>query len=197
MTDGKPDDLAFHPLTPERWPDLERLFGPQGAYGGCWCMFWRISRSEFSRNQGEGNKQALRKIVAEGRVPGLLAYTGQKPVGWISVAPRDEFASLNRSPVLRRLDDKPVWSVVCLFVARDRRGQGLPQALIQAAIDYVAQQGGKMLEAYPTVPDDRELAPVSSYMGIPTMFERAGFVQCASPSKSKAIMRYVIEQQAR
>ena len=30
--------LAFHPVTPDRWPDLERLFGPHGANSGCWCL---------------------------------------------------------------------------------------------------------------------------------------------------------------
>jgi len=184
--------LQFHPLTKQRWADFEQLLGPHGAYGGCWCMYWRLTRSEFAKGQGEGNRRAMKAIVASGRVPGILAYSAGKPVGWCAVAAREEFPSLERSRVLRRLDDKPVWSIVCFFIPRGERGRGVGGGLIRAAIDYVKKRGGKVVEAYPTLPRGRELAPVSSYMGLPDIFARAGFVECARPSEAKAIMRYVI-----
>jgi GNAT superfamily N-acetyltransferase len=185
--------LEFQPLTPERWPDLERLFGEHGAYGGCWCMWWRITRSQFSKQQGEGNRQALHEIVASGEVPGILAYVEGEPVGWCSVAPRDSYPSLNRSRVLKKLDDTPVWSIVCFYVDKGHRSQGLTLDLIRAAIEYVRGQGGRVIEAYPTQPKGERLPPVSSYMGLPSLFEQAGFVECRRPSQSKVIMRYYIE----
>ena len=185
--------LEFQPLTPERWPDLERLFGEHGAYGGCWCMWWRITRSQFSKQQGEGNRQALHEIVASGEVPGILAYVEGEPVGWCSVAPRDSYPSLNRSRVLKKLDDAPVWSIVCFYVDKGHRSQGLTLDLIRAAIEYVRGQGGRVIEAYPTQPKGERLPPVSSYMGLPSLFEQAGFVECRRPSQSKVIMRYYIE----
>jgi len=97
--------MEFHPLTPERWPDFEKLFGPRGAYGGCWCMWWRTTRSQFEKQGGEGNRRAMKNIVDSGEVPGIIAYADGQPVGWCSVAPRDSYGSLNRSPVLKRLDD--------------------------------------------------------------------------------------------
>jgi uncharacterized protein YndB with AHSA1/START domain len=106
-------DLSIHPLTPDRWDDLETLFGPRGAIGGCWCMWWRQTRSEYDRQKGEGNRQAMRAIVASGEIPGLLAYSGGRPVAWCSVAPRTAYPSLDRSRVLQRVDDQPVWSIVC------------------------------------------------------------------------------------
>ncbi len=120
-------DLTFHPLVPERWADLERLFGERGACGGCWCMWWRLPRSEFTRRKGEGNRRALRRIVGAGRVSGILAYAGGEPVGWCSVAPRDDFPVLDRSHTLKHVDECPVWSVVCLFVARPYRRRGVCQ----------------------------------------------------------------------
>lgn len=181
--------LEFHPLTPDRWIDFERLFGPRGAYGGCWCMFWRLKRADFSRMQGDGNRTAMHDIVDSGEVPGILAYAAGQPVGWCSVAPRERFGSLNRSPVLKPIDDTPVWSIVCFFVAREYRGQGLAEALIQAAADYAWQQGSQVVEAYPVDPRGRDLAPVSSYMGLPGAFARAGFVEVARPSPARLIMR--------
>ncbi len=185
--------LEFQPLTPERWADFERLFGERGAYGGCWCMWWRTTRTQFEQQQGEGNRQAMKAIVESGEVPGILAYLAGEPVGWCSVAPRERFGSLNRSPVLKRLDDEPVWSIVCFYVDKRYRGQGLIVALIRGAIAYVQEQGGKVIEAYPTQPKDGHLPPVSSFMGVPAVFEKAGFVEKARPSKSKVIMRYYLE----
>jgi GNAT superfamily N-acetyltransferase len=186
-------DLAFQPLTLDRWADFEKLFGPHGAYGGCWCMYWRTTRSQFEKQGNPGNRQAMHQIVQSGEVPGILAYHAGEVVGWCSVAPRDSYPSLNRSPVLKKLDDEPVWSIVCFYIAREHRGRGLTLALIQAAIDYVREQGGRIVEAYPTRPRGRQLPPVSSYMGLPALFEQAGFVECAQPSKAKLIMRYYIE----
>jgi GNAT superfamily N-acetyltransferase len=153
-------------------------------------MYWRLTRKEFGKGQGEGNRRAMKSLVGSGRVPGIMAYLGKEPVGWCSVAPRDDFPSLDRSRVLKRLDDKPVWSIVCFFIARGHRGEGVGEELIKGAVRYAKTRGAKFVEAYPTAPRGRELAPVSSYMGIPAMFKRAGFVECARPSPSKIVMRY-------
>lgn len=181
--------LAFQPLTPERWDDFVELFGPRGAYGGCWCMWWRTTRSDFTAQQGDGNRRAMQTLVQGGQVPGILAYADGKPAGWCSVAPREQYPSLARSRVLQPLDDTPVWSLLCLFVARGYRKSGLALALIEAAVAYVASQGGTVVEAYPTVPRGKRLPPVSSYMGTPELFARAGFEVCAQPSASRMIMR--------
>jgi GNAT superfamily N-acetyltransferase len=156
-------------------------------------MWWRLTRREFEAGQGEGNRKAMHSIVSEGEVPGILAYERGMAVGWCSVAPRESYGSLNRSPVLKRLDDKEVWSIVCFYVAKEHRRKGLVKKLILAAIDYVKSQGGKVVEAYPTIPKGGRMPPVSSFMGFPAIYESVGFVECARPSKSKAIMRYYIE----
>ena len=188
--------ISIQPLTPQRWADFEELFGPKGAYGGCWCMWWRVTRAEFESCQGQGNRQAMRELVDSGLIPGLLAYQDGIPVAWCSVAPRQQFGSLNRSRILKPLDDQPVWSLVCLFIARGQRGQGLARNMLLGAIDYVRQAGGSIIEAYPTVPKgDNKLPPVSSFMGVPSLFASVGFVECARPSQARMIMRYYIYPQ--
>ncbi len=189
--------LSFRPLTPETWEDFERLFGPKGAYGGCWCMWWRTTRAEFERNQGVGNREAMRGLVAQGKVPGILAYERGEPVGWCSVAPREDYGSLNRSRVLKPIDDTPVWSMVCFYIPKAHQQRGLLLELIKGGVRHAAEHGAKVIEAYPTVPKGGRLPPVSSYMGIPSAFEKAGFEQVARPSKSKAILRYIVEAPAR
>ena len=187
-----PATLEFHPLTPDRWEDFTRLFGAHGAYGGCWCMWWRETRAEFEKRQGAGNRRAMKMIVESGEVPGILAYAAGEPAGWISIAPREKFSGLERSRVLKRIDDAPVWSIVCFFVGKEYRSRGLAVPLIRAAVVYAAERGAKVVEAYPTLPKESRLAPASIYMGIPSIFERAGFTECARPSARKAVMRFTI-----
>lgn len=185
--------LRFRPLTPKTWGDFQLLFGKSGACGGCWCMWWRQTRREFDERHGEKNRRAMKRLVDSGEVPGVLAYERGEAVGWCSVAPRDSFSSLNRSRVLKRLDDEPVWSIVCLFLAKGHRHKGLTTALIRGAVEHVRKSGGKVVEAYPTRPRGKKLEAVSSFMGVPVSFERAGFVECARPSEAKVVMRYRIK----
>jgi GNAT superfamily N-acetyltransferase len=173
--------------------DFEKLFGPKGAYSGCWCMWWRITRREFEKGQGEENRKAMKNLVDSGKVTGILAYFEGKPVGWCSVAPREDYPSLERSRVMKRLDNKPVWSIVCFFIDKSYRGKGLSEYMIRGAVAYVKKQSGKIVEAYPTRVRDKKLPPVSSYLGIPKIFERAGFKECARPSESRIILRYYIK----
>lgn len=190
--------FEIQPLTPERWDDLEALFGSRGAYGGCWCMFWRAPRSQFGQqcaNNGAGNKTAFHEIVDSGNVPGLLAYANGKPVGWCAVAPREVYSALERSPSRKRIDDQPVWSITCFYVARGWRRKGVSAALVNAAVEYVRSQSGTMLEAYPKLNEPGMKPPTNAaaYMGLSEVFRAAGFIEVARPSSTTfAIMRYAI-----
>ncbi|MFN2431656.1 MAG: GNAT family N-acetyltransferase [Gemmatimonadota bacterium] len=144
--------LEIHLATPERWRDFARLFGERGACGGCWCMWWRRPRSEFTRGKGDGNRRAMRRIFAAGEVPGLLAYAGGEPVGWCAVAPRERYPVLGRSRTLKPVDAEPVWSVVCFFVARPWRRSGVTVRLLDAAVEFAAERGATVVEGYPVDP---------------------------------------------
>ena len=186
-------ELEFHPLTIHRWLDFEELFGERGACGGCWCMWWRLKRSEFERTKGEGNRLAMKAIVESGVVPGILAYVGDKPVAWCSVAPREHFPVLGRSRILKPIDDTPVWSIVCFFVDKRYRNQGMSVRLLGAAIEYVKQQGGKVLEGYPVEPKKDRTPAVFAFTGLASAFRKAGFVKCLRRSETRPIMRFYIE----
>ena len=188
---------TIRPLTADSWPDLLRLFGPRGACGGCWCMHWRLKRSEYERRTGEGNRRAFRRIVASGEVPGLLAYDGDEPIAWCAVAPRPSYPTLERSRVLARIDEAPVWSVVCLFVARPHRRRGLTVSLLRAAADHVRRRGGTVLEGYPIEPRKKgkgagEIPPVFAWTGLASAFRKAGFREAARRSPTRPIMRLAV-----
>jgi GNAT superfamily N-acetyltransferase len=191
MNDGQ--EMQIYPLTRERWPDLEALFGERGAVGGCWCMWWRLKSSEFERRQGEENRQAFQALVDAGEVPGLLAYVAGKPVAWCSLAPRAKFPRLERSRILKPVDEQPVWSIVCFFVDKRYRNQGMMVKLLQAAIDYVRQQGGHVVEGYPVEPKTDPMPAAFAYTGLASAFKKAGFVECLRRSETRPIMRFYIE----
>jgi GNAT superfamily N-acetyltransferase len=184
--------LEFHPLTPDRWSDLAKLFGEHGASGGCWCMWWRSSRSQFIQQKGEGNKRALKTIVDSGNIPGILAYSEDQPIGWCAVAPREAYPMLERSRLLKRIDDKPVWSVVCFFTAKKLRHKGLTVKLLKTAVDYARKRGGKIVEGYPVEPKKGQTPDPFAYTGVASAFSKAGFVEVLRRSETRRIMRYVI-----
>jgi len=180
-----------HPLTTERWPDFVRLFGERGACGGCWCMWWRLKRSEFERQKGEGNKKSMEALVNSGEVPGILAYKDGEPVAWCSVAPRENFPALDRSRVLKRVDETPVWSIVCFFVEKNHRGKGLSAQLVKAALAYALSRGSQVVEAYPMEPQKKWPAAFV-WTGLVSVFRKVGFIEAARHSESRPIMRYYL-----
>jgi len=157
-------------------------------------MWWRLKRSEFDLLKGEGNRIAFKQIVNSGEVPGILAYAGGHPIAWCAVAPREAYSALERSRTLKRVDDKPVWSVVCFFVAKSFRGKGVTGKLLKAALEYVRKQGGTIVEAYPVDPKKGRVPDVYAYTGLASTFLKAGFVEVLRRSETRPIMRYFMEE---
>jgi GNAT superfamily N-acetyltransferase len=180
--------VDVRPLTPERWTDLVELFerrGPRGgrqnvpAYG-CWCMYWR----DRSLEHGGPKKRAMKAIVQSGREPGLLAYSEGAPIGWISVAPREEYEALLRSPQYRPKDgEEGVWSIVCFTVDRAARRQGVSEALLEAAVERAFARGAKAVEAYP------HRSKGDDYMGHVDFFRTHGFEPVRETAKRMIVRR--------
>ncbi|MHB1357227.1 MAG: GNAT family N-acetyltransferase [Anaerolineae bacterium] len=188
-------DWKVQPLTTERWPDLEQLFGLKGACGGCWCMWWRLPRKVFYVNLGEGNRCALRELSQAEPSPGLVGYMGDEPVAWCALGPREVYPVLERSRVLKRMDDQPVWSVVCFFVAKRWRHHGLTVRLLNAACEYAARHHALIVEGYPVEPTAGKIpADAFVYTGLASAFIRAGFVEVARRSPTRPVMHFSITQ---
>ncbi len=181
--------LTFEPLTTERWGNLETLFGERGACGGCWCMSWRLHRSQYEQQKGAGNKAAFRKIVANGPPPGVIAYAGTEPVGWCAVAPREVHARLENSRILARVDDQPVWSVTCFFVRKPFRKSGVSVQLLKAAVAHSMAHGARIVEGYPVEPRKKAMPDVFAWTGIASAFRRAGFKEVMRRSPGRPVMR--------
>jgi GNAT superfamily N-acetyltransferase len=180
-------DLTVSPLTSERWPALEDLFGTSGASNGCWCMYWRLGPRYHERPR-QDNKRDLQRLAASDRAPGLLAFDGEICAGWCELAPRAELEWLAHARHLQPVDGLPVWSVPCFFIRRTHRGQGVMAALIEAAVEASAVAGAPALEAYPidtSVPGHTG----NLYTGIASVFARQGFEVVARRKPDRPIVR--------
>lgn len=180
--------IEVHPLTPHRWDDLEHLFGKRGAWGGCWCMWFRLRSGENRRNTTAQNRAALKGIVDSAEPPGLLVYLDGEPAGWVSLDPREKFARLQHGRVWKPLDDKPVWSIVCFVVGRKYRKQRLMTRLLDEAVDYARSRGATTVEAYP-VEATKELEGFDGFTGIASTFRRAGFKEAGRLSNGQPVVR--------
>lgn len=185
-------ELSFHPITRNLWNDLEELFGPHGACGGCWCMHWKLRGKAYEENKGYETRQMHKSIIDSGTVTGLLAYLHGDVVGWVAVEPRSAYERLAHSRVLKPVDEKEVWSVPCFFVAKKYRRQGISIELLTAAVDYVRKKGGRIVEGYP-VDGSSEIPPPFAFTGTASVFRKAGFREVARNSPTRPIFRYVIE----
>ena len=184
--------LKFYPANKLRWKDIEKLFGERGACGGCWCMSWRLKSSEFEKNKGGKNKNVFKQIVYKGKEPGIIAYLDKEPIGWCAVAPRNEYVRLENSRVLKRIDNEPVWSITCLFIAKPFRRKGISVAILKAAIEHCKNKKVGIVEAYPVIPYNKKMPEAFAWTGIYSAFLKAGFEDMPRISPSRPIMRYYI-----
>ncbi|MCI4355057.1 MAG: GNAT family N-acetyltransferase [Thermoplasmata archaeon] len=178
-------DLIVRPLTPETWDALAGLFREGGDPRWCWCQFWRLRSKDFGALKVPELRERLRAQteaaeVGPGLSPGLVAVEAGRAVGWVSLGPRNAFARITHSKVIPKVDERPVWSIVCFAVSATARGRGVGRALLDAAIGFAIDHDAKALEAYPVVVEDGEpIDAESAFTGTLPMFERAGFVVVA------------------
>ncbi len=202
--------MEIVPASPEVWPALEALFREGGDPRWCWCQFWRLRSKDFAALKVPELRQRLRDQVAAPLPPGLVALedeaagpdgrTSRRAVGWVSLGPRADYERIVRSKVIPKVDDRPVWSIVCFAVSATARGRGVARALLEAAIDWAREQGAVALEAYPVVVDDGEgVAPGAAYTGTLPMFRRLGFTVVADRASdpSAAKVRVVVRRELR
>ena len=186
------ENVHFEELRSCHWPDIERLFGPNGACGGCWCMYWRAeSYKAWQSMRGAGAKKCFRELVQKGKAHGILAFAGDEPVGWCSIGHRKDFPALQKSKTYKREDTNNVWSVTCFFIHRKWRRRGLSRGLLKKAVETMRKRSAKVVEAYPvtTTKDGRRVGSSTAWTGPLTIFEELGFKTVQTPNPLRPLVR--------
>jgi len=190
------DKLTFEPLTRKNWGKFVELFGSKGACGDYWCMYYRLSKTDFKDGKKEdGNKNAMKELVWENKPAGVLGLYEGQAIAWCAFAPREDFIKLERSRVHKHIDDKMVWSIPCFFIDKNFRRIGVSVALLKGVIDYATAKGIRIIEAYPTIPTREKLPDSFAWIGLYTSFERAGFEIVDSTSGNRPMVRYYTDKQ--
>jgi GNAT superfamily N-acetyltransferase len=186
------ENFRFEELQPDLWPAFERLFDPNGACGGCWCMWWRVeSQKNWKEFRGDKAKETFKSLIQKGKAHGMLAFSGDEPVGWCSFGPRIDFPCLARVRAYKRDDISDVWSVTCFFIDRKWRGKGLARGLLRASVEMMKKRGVKIVEGYPmtTTRDGRRLSAGMIWRGPLKIFEELGFKTVQSTNPFKPLVR--------
>ena len=152
-------------------------------------MSARKTPAQFIKTKGAGNKRAIKKIIDSGKPPGVIGYSNGEPVAWCCVGPREDFIRLQKSRSLKPIDDQPVWSIPCLFVAKQFRKANLSSKAVNAAAKYAFSKSAKIVEGYPNDTRNKKWADPFAWMGLVSSFEKAGFKIVKRPSASRAIVR--------
>jgi len=190
------NQLTFEPLTKTNWNKFVLLFGNKGACGNCWCMYYRLPKSDYQEGKtDDGNKDAMKELVWENKPTGVLAFYEGQAIAWCAFAPREDFIKLENSRVHKRIDDKAVWSIPCFFIDKNFRRQGVSVELLKGVIKYAREVGIKIIEAYPTTPTQEKLADSFAWIGLYKSFERAGFEIVDRTSQNRPMVRYYCEKQ--
>lgn len=129
-------------------------------------MVWRNMANGKDRSKKDDKKNSLKTYVDQGLPIGILCYDNTEPTAWCAVAPRDSYRNLGGTKTR-----DPVWSLVCFFVKKDHRKQGVIRKLIATAEQYAKKNGAAYLEAYPV----DKASPSYRFMGFKSTFEASGY----------------------
>jgi GNAT superfamily N-acetyltransferase len=181
--------FTWAPLTGDNFADLDELFARPGGHivKQCYCVWFR-ERGGAGQIPNKERRPFLLKLAQGDLPPGILGYEDGVVVGWASLGPRHDFVRLERSRVMKQVDDQPVWSLPCFFVDREWRGRGMATQLLKAAQEFAIANNAETLEAYPVDRSDRT-PPDSAFYGLKTMFDKEGFVEVARHKPTRAIVR--------
>ncbi len=192
-----PDGIRIAPLTPAALDDFATLFGPSGACYGCWCTYFRLAPKVRQAMGAAGKRAHMEDRIRRGPPPGLLAWRGDDPIGWLQIGPRADVPQWNNP---RRAttplpdapaDDPDIWAISCFFFAPRERGQGLSHAMVAAGIDHARENGARLLEACP-MDRAKQSKSVGLYVGSTSVFAKAGFQEVARQKPGRPLMRLAL-----
>ncbi len=190
-------DEAILPLTADRWPDFEDLFGRQGACYGCWCTHFRLPPAVRRDNDRARNKDHIFARIMAGPVPGLLAYAAGRPVGWMQIGPRADVPEWNNAGrVSAPVDpndaaDPSVWAISCFFLRTSARGKGLTHRMVSAGLDFARAGGARLVEACP-IDQSKDSRSIGLFVGSTRVFEKAGFEPAIVRKSGRPLMRLAL-----
>ncbi|HTL42517.1 MAG TPA: GNAT family N-acetyltransferase [Pseudolysinimonas sp.] len=190
-------ELRVVPVTDAPWADVRAVFGTRGDPSTCWCQYFKVDAATWKTGDVPAFERALCEQIDESRRthgagPGLLAYDGGTPIGWVAMEPRPAYARIvNAGGGDGDPTDDNVWVVSCFVVRVGHRRNGVAHALLDAAVGHARSHGARTLEAFPVVAGPG-VSSADLYHGPLSVFEAAGFDVVSRPSERRAVVRLAL-----
>jgi GNAT superfamily N-acetyltransferase len=184
---GGPDDVAplaieVVPATSDLWDDVLTVLGTNGDRG-CWCQAPRgFDAGGYGASDPAKRRRLLQAQLAEEPPAGMLAYVEGDVAGWCGFGVRTALPRLEHSRTIPKVDEQPVWSILCFNVRVGFRRKGVAAALLEGVVEYARRSGAPGVEAYPIDPEGGRVDTGFGYVGVTPMFEKAGFLRILETS---------------
>jgi GNAT superfamily N-acetyltransferase len=174
--------IEVRPLTPAMKQEYLTYFdGPafcdNPVWARCYCLSYHIDLppgSEFDERSGALNRAERAAQIERGEASGVMAFAGDRVVGWCNASPRTSLPLLDRTPGFECDDRAATGSIVCYVIAPRYRGQGIARKLLDGAEAMMRSRSMRWLEAFPP---KAARTDASSYHGRLSMYLDAGFEQ--------------------
>ena len=165
-------------------------FADNPEWAGCYCHFYHFPGSikKWGKRKDEENKNASIKLIHSGKMSGFLAYIDSKPVGWLNINPRENYAKKLYEYDSNNSQGKKIAGIVCFLIAYTHRKQGIARQLLRYAILDYKEKGYEIIEAYPRL---GELSEAHSYRGPVTLYQSEGFETYKEFKDFSVLRRYL------
>ncbi|MHA1914635.1 MAG: GNAT family N-acetyltransferase [Promethearchaeota archaeon] len=149
-------------------------FADNPEWAGCYCHFYHFSGSnkEWRERKNEENKNCSIELIRSGKMSGFLAYSDDKPVGWLNINSRENFAKKLYEYDSKESQGKKIAGIVCFLIAHTHRKHGIARQLLRHAVLAYKEKGYNIIEAYPRL---GEFSVTHSYRGPVSLYQSEGF----------------------
>lgn len=145
-----------------------KAFETNPNWAGCYCQFYLDTPTDIEGVEltAERNRRKACDRISSGTMRGYLAFDGDEVIGWVAANKANNFAQLPPT-------SEETARILCFIVEPNHQGRGVATALLNFAIEDLATQGFKAVEAAPQLDEG---FGASGYRGKLSMFMKAGFV---------------------
>lgn len=166
-----PGDVAVSRVTPGDVEDVLAFFDHDAftdkpEWAECYCRFHHTPPDDWEGRSWRDNRSDLAAGLLSGEMRAFVARADGRVVAWLNCSDRATGSRLSTG------DNAGIACTFCWTVNPSYRGHGLARALLETALDELADEGVEVVEGYPA---DRPESDAAAYAGPLSLYLSCGF----------------------